>query len=499
MQYEDVNGINNSSKPERVDKVGNHRAGFETVPQFATQPNFNKARDKQNVLLAFQQPKPVEAQAMVSQSMFDLSDKPGGGGQTAGRGRGAGGGWKTHHAPDASRFLSPDNNNAGKGRSRSPTSPVPLVVSPTSPMSPRSPLPASRLPAAAATTENETEPRNKSEKYQDMSGAAPTWKTMATAGNKANGGSEKSVTDCKKTPPSLPVTQMPYANLVVADGNATCEQCYNKKIEQYCKDCPRYMCLPCSQAHARSAKFAKHTVISWQGEDGDGSISSPVSASPSDTSMCVKHKRESTKYYCFLCQALFCTVCNVEGTHTGHDVTTIAAAEAKCSAQLGTYTKMAKDELKTLAEIQHKLAIRRRNEQEKYDRAVSDTRARAGALLSAVEEWQKRILAAIEHEHNQSGKYMNETEHLARNRYDDLSALLLRTEQTPSAAVALAQIVPTLAQIMANKNLPDPEVEVCRLKPGNLDLTADRNISVAFGELEFTEDNLPIYVNLRSI
>lgn len=493
MQYEEVNDIYNSSKPERVDRVGNHRAGFETVPQFATQPNFNKGRDNQNVLLALQQPKPAEAQAMVSQSMFDLSDKPGGGGQTAGRGRG-GGGWKTHqhHAPDASRFLSPNNNNAGKGQSRSPTSPVPPVVSPTSPMSPRSPHPASRLPAAAATTEYGTEPRNKSERYQDMSGAVPPWKTMASAGNKANVGPEKPVTGNKKTLPGL----MPYANLVVADGDATCEQCLNKKIEQYCKDCSRYMCLPCSQEHVRNGKFVKHTVTSWQSDDGGGSISSPESTSPSDTSMCIKHKRESTKYYCFLCQALFCTVCNVEGTHAGHDMTTIAAAEAKCSAQLGTYTKIAKDELKTVTEIQNKLIIRRRNEQEKYDKAVSDTRARAAALLSAVEEWQKRILAAIEDEHEESGKYMNETEQLARNRYDDLSALLLRTEQTPSAAVALAQIVPTLAQIMANKNLPDPEVEVCKLKPGNLDLTADRNLSVAFGELEFTEDNISLYVNL---
>ncbi|XP_028403443.1 tripartite motif-containing protein 45-like [Dendronephthya gigantea] len=96
-------------------------------------------------------------------------------------------------------------------------------------------------------------------------------------------------------------------------GDIICENCDSKELpETRCRQCTRYLCKFCTEAHKRFRDTKNHT-LSTLDELKDSKI--PVIT---ETDRCPKHEDEVLKLYCNTCQETICRDCIIIDHHQ-HD------------------------------------------------------------------------------------------------------------------------------------------------------------------------------------
>ena len=99
------------------------------------------------------------------------------------------------------------------------------------------------------------------------------------------------------------------------DPKASCDNCHKNSATGYCKQCTRFLCPECLDAHNGWKAFSTHEVINVQ--DVTANTSKLLPLNEDSNTKCNDHN-EPIKVYCETCQELICRDCTISQRHQNH-------------------------------------------------------------------------------------------------------------------------------------------------------------------------------------
>ena len=98
--------------------------------------------------------------------------------------------------------------------------------------------------------------------------------------------------------------------------NVSCDNCHNNSATGYCKQCTRFLCPECLDAHNKWQLFSTHEVINVQ--DVKVLNTSKLLPLNEDKNMKCNVHNEPINVYCETCQQLICRDCTISQRHQNH-------------------------------------------------------------------------------------------------------------------------------------------------------------------------------------
>ena len=170
----------------------------------------------------------------------------------------------------------------------------------------------------------------------------------------------------------------------------TCDNCNAANATGYCKDCSKFLCQKCMDAHKIWAPIAHHQII----------ILDEVTASVSSTSQSLPAKQEPTltcsthdkklKLFCETCDSVICRDCTVR-THKDHEYDLVSASYTKHCQELEHSLNPVKGKIEALKKILSALAKREGEIRERGEGVLEEIHEMVEEMMNVLRESERKL------------------------------------------------------------------------------------------------------------
>ena len=170
----------------------------------------------------------------------------------------------------------------------------------------------------------------------------------------------------------------------------TCDNCNAANATGYCKDCSKFLCQKCMDAHKIWAPFAHHKIISLD----------EVAASVSSTSQLLPAKQEPTltcsthdkklKLFCETCDSVICRDCTVR-THKDHEYDLVSASYTKHCQELEHSLNPVKGKIEALKKILSAVAEREGEIRERGEGVLEEIHEMVEEMMNVLRESERKL------------------------------------------------------------------------------------------------------------
>ena len=172
----------------------------------------------------------------------------------------------------------------------------------------------------------------------------------------------------------------------------TCDNCNAANATGYCKDCSKFLCQKCMDAHKIWAPFAHHKIISL--DEVTASVSStsqllPAKQEPTLTCSVPSHD-EPLKYYCDTCDESICRDCVIL-THKDHKYNLMAESYTKHRQELEHSLNPVKGKIEALKKILSALAEREGEIRERGEGVLEEIHEMVEEMINILRESERKL------------------------------------------------------------------------------------------------------------
>ena len=160
----------------------------------------------------------------------------------------------------------------------------------------------------------------------------------------------------------------------------TCDNCNTANATGYCKDCSKFLCQKCMDAHKIWAPFANHQLMDLS--DVEASTFQLPSAKQDPTPTCSSH-REPLVIFCETCDEVICQHCTVH-IHRDHEYDLVADTYPKHCQKLEECLSPVKRKMEDVKKVLSKLAKRE-----------GEIRKRGEGVLEEIHEMVEEAMHAL--------------------------------------------------------------------------------------------------------
>ena len=170
----------------------------------------------------------------------------------------------------------------------------------------------------------------------------------------------------------------------------TCDNCTTVNATGYCKDCSKFLCQKCIDAHNGWPPFAHHKMASLD----------EVAASVSSTSQLLPAKQEPTltcsthdkklKLFCETCDSVICRDCTVR-THKDHEYDLVSASYTKHCQELEHSLNPVKGKIEALKKILSALAEREGEIRERGEGILEEIHKMVEEMMNVLRESERKL------------------------------------------------------------------------------------------------------------
>ena len=172
----------------------------------------------------------------------------------------------------------------------------------------------------------------------------------------------------------------------------TCDNCTTVNATGYCKDCSKFLCQKCIDAHKVWPPIAHHKMASL--DEVTASVSStsqslPAKQKPTLTCSVPSHD-EPLKYYCDTCDESICRDCAIL-THKDHKYNLMAASYTKHCQELEHSLNPVKGKIEALKKILSALAKREGEIRERGEGVLEEIHEMVEEMMNILRESERKL------------------------------------------------------------------------------------------------------------
>ena len=173
----------------------------------------------------------------------------------------------------------------------------------------------------------------------------------------------------------------------------TCDNCTTVNATGYCKDCSKFLCQKCMDAHKVWPPIAHHKMASLDEVTASVSSSSSqlLSAKQEPTLTCsVPSHDEPLKYYCDTCDESICRDCAIL-THKDHKYNLMAESYTKHRQELEHSLNPVKGKIEALKKILSALAEREGEIRERGEGVLEEIHKMVEEMMNVLRESERKL------------------------------------------------------------------------------------------------------------
>ena len=169
----------------------------------------------------------------------------------------------------------------------------------------------------------------------------------------------------------------------------TCDNCNAANATGYCKDCSKFLCQKCMDAHKIWAPFAHHQIISLDEVAASVSSSQLLSAKQEPTLTCSTHDKK-LKLFCETCHSVICRDCTVR-THKDHEYDLVSASYTKHCQELEHSLNPVKGKIEALKKILSAIAEREGEIRERGEGILEEIHEMVEEMMNVLHESERKL------------------------------------------------------------------------------------------------------------
>ena len=173
----------------------------------------------------------------------------------------------------------------------------------------------------------------------------------------------------------------------------TCDNCNAANATGYCKDCSKFLCQRCMDAHKIWAPIAHHKIISLDEVTASVSSTSQLLAPGKQEAplICpIPSHDEPLKIYCETCDSVICRDCTVR-THKDHEYDLVSASYTKHCQELEHSLNPVKGKIEALKKILSALAKREGEIRERGEGVLEEIHEMVEEMMNVLRESERKL------------------------------------------------------------------------------------------------------------